>query len=85
MDFAASVLSVPAQFVHTPNAVVVNFGLAGSHLSESVFVKHATGGLDLGNVSALLLSAKQGGDIAKISHCSCMKSMSPGNSLKTVR
>lgn len=50
MDFAASILSVPAQFVHTPNAVVVNFGTAGSHLSESVFVKHANGGLDLGNV-----------------------------------
>jgi hypothetical protein len=50
MDFAASILSVPAQFIHTPNAVVVNFGMAGSHLSESVFVKHANGGLDLGNV-----------------------------------
>lgn len=52
MDFAAAILGVPAQFVHTPNAVVVNFGMAGSHLSESVFVKHANGGLDLGNVSS---------------------------------
>lgn len=56
MDFAASILSVPAQFVHTPNAVVVNFGMAGSHLSESVFVKHANGGLDLGNVSWAIVS-----------------------------
>lgn len=53
MDFAAGILGVPAQFVHTPNAVVVNFGMAGSHLSESVFVKHANGGLDLGNVGAI--------------------------------
>lgn len=71
MDFAAAVLGVPAQFVHTPNAVVVNFGMAGSHLSESVFVKHANGGLDLGNVSPglYMVTCSDRSDILHVTSC----------------
>lgn len=71
MDFAAAILGVPAQFVHTPNAVVVNFGMAGSHLSESVFVKHANGGLDLGNVSLghLTSHCRDSSDIFHVTSC----------------
>lgn len=87
MEFAADVLDVPAQFVHTPNAVVVNFGMAGSHLSESVFVKHANGGLDLGNVRTLhqLLLHAVGRLILSHSqmHASFTLSMLSGVSLRT--
>ena len=34
-----------------PFTAVVNFGVAGSHLSDTITVKHQNGGLDLGSVS----------------------------------